>query len=120
MNQENNKTIHHDFAYVVFIDPTYEEGWKDRKELPKEKDAIHIGVGVLIKKTDKAYWFAFAEELNDKSSDVMHPQMIHKDCIIKLYTFTEELFDELTKPKTPKRISSKVQRCIDYDVEDFS
>jgi hypothetical protein len=115
----NDKPIHHEFAYIIFIDPMYRPGWHDRKELPKEKDAIHIGIGVLIKQTDKAYWFAFAEELDDKTSDVMHPQMIHKDCIIKLYTFTEELFDELDKSKTPKRISSQVQRSIDYDVEDF-
>jgi len=116
---DDNKNDHHLFAYVVFIDPMYEQGWKDRKELPTEKDALHVGIGVLIKQTDKAYWFAFAEELYDKTSDVMHPQMIHKDCVIKLYTFTEELFDELNNSKTPKRISSQVQRCIDYDVGDF-
>lgn len=118
MKKENGKILH-TFAYVLFIDPMYEQGWKDRQELPTEKDALHVGIGVLIKQTDKAYWFAFAEELYDLSSDVMHPQLIHRDCIIKLYTFTEELFDELFVSRTPKRIKQKVQRVIDYEVSQF-
>lgn len=109
----------HTFSYVVFLDPMYKQGWIDRKELPKEQDAIHVGIGVKIKETKKAYWFAFAEEIEDITSDVMHPQMIHRDCIIKLYNFTEDLFDELFRPKTPKRIREKVSRIIDYPIEDF-
>ena len=114
-----NIELVHEFAYVIFIDPTYKQGWIERKELPKEKDAIHIGIGIVVQQNEKAYWFAFAEELYDITSDVMHPQMIHKDCIIKLYKFTEDLFVEIFKPKISKKIKDLIVKEIDYEIEDY-
>ncbi len=116
---EQEKKISHEFGFIIFIDPTYKQGWVDRKELPKEVDAIHIGCGVVVKRSDKAIWFAFAEELRDVTSDVMHPQMIHWDCVLKLYTFEEELFDEIFKSKTPKRITKRVRREVDEELGDY-
>jgi len=72
-----------------------------------------------VQQNEKAYWFAFAEELYDITSDVMHPQMIHKDCIIKLYKFTEDLFVEIFKPKISKKIKDLIVKEIDYEIEDY-
>jgi hypothetical protein len=117
MKETENTT--HEFGFVVFIDPMYKQGWQERANLPEDKDAIHIGIGVIIKETKRSVTFAFAEELHDKSSDVMHPQLIHRDCIIKLYRFTEDFIYEIFKGKTAKRIRSKIRRDIDYKISDF-
>ena len=116
METNNNK---HEFGFVVFIDPMYKQGWQDRKELPEDKDALHIGIGVIIKETKKSVTFAFAEELYDSDSDVMHPQLIHRDCIIQLYRFNEDFIYEVFKGKTAKRIRGKIRKDIDYKIEDF-
>ena len=49
----------------------------------------------------------------------MHPQMINKDCIIKLYKFTEDLFVEIFKPKISKKIKDLIVKEIDYEIEDY-
>lgn len=116
---DDGKCVPHKFGYVVFVDPLYKQGWVDRKDLPCEKDAIHVGIGIVVNQTEKAYWFAFAEGLYDRDADIMHPQLIHKDCIIKLYTFTEELFDVLFTGKYTKSIRQKVCKDIDYEISDF-
>lgn len=117
--KKTNLAAHQDFCYIMFIDPTYKEGWVERGELPNEEDAIHAGVGTMIKWSKKAIWLAFAEELLDRTSQVMHPQMIHWECIIKLYFFDEELFDEIFRSRTSKRIKDKVCRAIDKPIGDY-
>jgi len=111
--------IKHTLAFVIFIDPTYKQGWIDRRELPENKDALHIGCGVVVREDGKTITLALAEELYDITSDVMHPQLIHKDCLVQYFTFEKELFDELSRNRTPKRISSKLHKHIEYTVEDF-
>lgn len=116
---KDTETTTHEFGFVIFIDPMYKAGWIERKELPEDKDALHIGIGVIIQETKKSVTFAFAEELYDKTSDVMHPQLVHRDCMIKFYRFKEDFIYEIFRKRTPKRISDKIYRDIDYEVGDF-
>lgn len=118
MDEKSTETKHK-LAFVIFIDPTYKAGWIDRKELPENKDALHIGCGVVIREDDKTITLALAEELYDVTSDVMHPQLIHKDCLVQFFTFDMELFNELSKPRTPKRFSTRFHKHIKYPIEDF-
>ena len=110
----------HTFCYVVFLDPTYKAGWIERKELPVNKDALHVGCGVVVGENDKSITIALAEEAYDKNSSVMHPQLLPKDCIIKLFKFTEEIFDELSKPGIKKVLKNQVRREVDYDIDEYN
>lgn len=109
----------HEFGFVVFIDPMYHAGWTDRKELPKKKDAIHIGVGTIVEEDEKSVTFCFAEGMTDKEGDVMHPQLIHRDCLIKFYRFNEELFYAIFKGRPIKRLQDKIRKEIDFEIEDY-
>lgn len=117
--EEKSTEIKHTGAFVVFIDPTYKEGWVERGELPKNRDALHIGCGIVIREDDKTITLALAEELYDKTSAVMHPQLIHRDCLVQYYTFDTEIFDELIKPKLPKRFSKRFHAHIKFEIADF-
>lgn len=115
-----NKTIVHKFAFFVFIDPLYKDGWRERKDgLPENRDALHIGCGIVVKEDSKTITLALAEELYDQTSAVMQPLLLHKDCIIKYYTFTDEMIYEIFKGRTPKRIKDKIRKEIDFSVEDY-
>jgi hypothetical protein len=116
---KKNVKTKHEFAFVIFIDPMYHAGWVDRKELPEKKDAIHIGVGTIVEEDDKSVTFCFAEGLTDTEGDVMHPQLIHRECFIKFYRFDEDLFYAIFKGRAIKRLQGKIRKEVDNEVADY-
>jgi len=114
MNDTDNTK--HTFAFFIFIDPLYKDGWVSRKELPVKRDSIHIGCGVVIKEDKDFITLALAEEMFDTTSQVMNPFTIHKELLIKLYTFDEELFYEQTRGK---KIERRICKEIDFEIGDY-
>lgn len=116
---DKEKLLEHKFALIIFIDPVYKNGWRDRDSLPENKDALHVGCGVIIREDEKTLTLALAEELYDTTSDVMHPQLIHKDGLIKFYEFDMEFVNGTFGSKISKRYKGHIRRRIDRDVETF-
>lgn len=111
---ENGRgTEDHKFAFIIFSDPAYQPGWTERRDIPKARDTIHIGIGIIVEESDESITISLFEELYDKRSDVFHPLTLLKSHIIKLYTFTENLMYEQSKRNRP------IYKHIDKDVEDF-